>query len=78
MHRGDLWGHGLTQYDVVYAYLSPAVMGRFWEKCKREMRPGSLLVSAFQVPGAHAVRSIDMEDRMGTFLHVHRIGPEAP
>lgn len=74
---GDLWGHGLTQYDVVYAYLSPAVMPRFWEKAKREMRPGSLLVSAFPVPGLRGGRYVDVGDALGTRLHVLRIGGAA-
>jgi len=74
VRRGDLWGHGLTQYDVVYAYLSPAVMPRFWEKAQREMRPGSLLVSAFHVPGMAGGRHIDVGDAMKTRLHVCRIG----
>ena len=74
VHRGDLWAHGLTQYDVVYAYLSPAVMPRFWEKAKREMRPGSLLVSAFEVPGMTGGRYVETGDSMDTRLHVCRIG----
>ena len=73
VHRGDLWAHGLTQYDVVYAYLSPAVMPRFWEKAKREMRPGSLLVSAFEVPGMTGGRYVETGDCMDTRLHVCRI-----
>jgi hypothetical protein len=76
VRRGDLWAHGLTQYDVVYAYLSPAVMPRFWEKAKREMRPGALLVSAFEVPGMREGRYIEVDDAMRTRLHVCRIGAE--
>lgn len=76
VRRGNLWGHGLTQYDVVYAYLSPAVMPRFWEKAQREMRPGALLVSAFHVPGMRGGRYVDTGDAMGTRLHVCRIGLE--
>jgi len=77
VRRGDLWGHGLTQYDVVFAYLSPAVMPRFWEKARREMRPGSLLVTAFGIPGVRAGRCIDIGDRMNTRLHVCRIDGES-
>ncbi len=77
VHHGDLWGHGLTPYDVVYAYLSPAVMPRFWEKARREMRPGTLLISAFEVPGITGARQVETGDRMGTRLHVCRIGGSA-
>jgi SAM-dependent methyltransferase len=76
VRRGDLWGHGLTQYDMVFAYLSPAVMPRFWDKVRREMRPGSILVSAFAVPGAGGGEFIDIGDSMNTRLHVCRIGAE--
>ena len=77
VRRGDLWSHGLTQYDVVFAYLSPAVMPRFWEKATREMRPGSLLVTAFGIPGVRAGSCVDIGDRMNTRLHVCRIGGES-
>jgi methylase of polypeptide subunit release factors len=51
---GNLWDNDLSGYDVVYTYLSPAAMPRLWEKARREMRPGSLLVSfRFVIPGAN-------------------------
>lgn len=34
-----------ANYDVIFAYLSPAVMGAVWIKAKTEMRPGSMLIS---------------------------------
>lgn len=76
VRRGDLWSHGLAQYDVVYAYLSPAVMARFWEKARREMRPGSILISAFAVPGMAHGRRVEVGDRMGTCLHVIDMHPQ--
>lgn len=49
---GDLWTQDLSEYDVVYAYLSPAPMADLWRKARREMRPGSMLVSfRFAIPG---------------------------
>lgn len=49
---GNLWSTDLSGHDVVYAYLSPAPMSSLWEKARREMRPGSLLVSfRFIIPG---------------------------
>lgn len=35
----------LSQFDVVFAYLSPAAMPALWCKAQAEMRPGSLLLS---------------------------------
>jgi len=34
-----------SDYDVVFAYLSPAVMQALWQKAHLEMRPKSLLIS---------------------------------
>jgi hypothetical protein len=73
--RADLWGRSLAAYDVVYAFLSPAVMERLWTKACREMRAGTLLVSAFPIPGALPDESFETGDLMGTELHVWRMGP---
>lgn len=49
--RRDLMEVDLSRYDLVYAFLSPAPMEALWQKARREMRPGSRLVSlAFPVP----------------------------
>ncbi|MDB5909148.1 MAG: SAM-dependent methyltransferase [Massilia sp.] len=43
--RGDYELLDLGDYDLVFAYLSPAAMGALWRKASAEMRPGSLLLS---------------------------------
>ncbi|WP_156328262.1 trans-aconitate 2-methyltransferase [Massilia sp. WF1] len=43
--RGDYESLNFGNYDVVFAYLSPAAMGGLWRKAEAEMRPGSVLVS---------------------------------
>lgn len=49
---GDYRELDFAQYDVVFAYLSPAAMPALWEKAHREMSSGSLLISyEFEVPG---------------------------
>lgn len=49
---GSLWRVDLGEYDLVYAFLSPAAMPRLWDKATREMREGSWLISyRFAVPG---------------------------
>ncbi len=48
----DFWSVDLSQYDVVYAFLSPVPMSELWEKVQREMRPGTLFISnSFPVVG---------------------------
>ncbi len=50
--RGDYDALDFEQFDVVFAYLSPAAMPALWQKVQREMRPGSLLLSyEFPVEG---------------------------
>lgn len=50
--RGDYLRLDFAQYDVVFAYLSPAAMLALWQKASAEMRPGSLLLSyEFHIPG---------------------------
>jgi SAM-dependent methyltransferase len=49
---GDYRKLDFSQLDVVFAYLSPAVMMDVWLKVEQEMLPGSLFVSSeFAVPG---------------------------
>jgi hypothetical protein len=76
IRRGNLWKLDLGEYDIVYAYLSPAVMPEFWAKARQEMRPGALLVSAFAIPGLEPTRSVEIDDTMRTRLHVWRVSPE--
>jgi SAM-dependent methyltransferase len=49
--RGDYQALDFADYDVVFAYLSPAAMPQLWSKARAEMRPGALLLShEFAVP----------------------------
>ena len=58
----DLWQAHLGDYDVVYAFLSPAPMPQLWEKVQAEMKPGSLFVSnSLPVPGATPDRIIEVD-----------------
>ena len=58
----DLWQADLGNYDVVYAFLSPAPMPRLWEKVQAEMKPGSLFISnSFPVPGATPDQVIEVD-----------------
>jgi hypothetical protein len=73
--RRDFWAVDLGGYDVVFVFLSPAVMERLTKKVRAEMRPGTLFVSAaFECPGWAADEEHVLDDRRGTHLYVHRIG----
>lgn len=60
---GDLWQADLSDYDAVYAFLSPEPMARLWDKVRREMKPGSLFISnSFAVPGIPPDAEIELDD----------------
>ncbi|MHB1676868.1 MAG: class I SAM-dependent methyltransferase [Sulfuriferula sp.] len=43
--RADYMDFNFFGFDVVYAYLSPAAMPALWQKARREMRSGAVLLS---------------------------------
>ncbi|MDR2015360.1 MAG: class I SAM-dependent methyltransferase [Azoarcus sp.] len=72
--RGDFFAHSWAGYDLVYAFLSPVPMPDVWKKARREMKPGSLLVSnSFNIPGTKPYRIIEVADRRRTRLLVFKI-----
>ena len=49
---GDYEKLDFSQYELVFAYLSPAPMPALWRKAKAELKPGAVLVSLeFDIPG---------------------------
>ena len=72
--RGDLFSLPWSDYDVVYAFLSPVPMRAVWAKAKAEMKPGSVLVSnSFVVPEREPEQIVEVQDRRATRLHAYRI-----
>lgn len=72
--RKNIWKTDLSEFDLVYAFLSPAVMENLWEKVQKEMRPGTLLVSnSFVVPGIKASQILTLLDGRKTKLYLYRI-----
>lgn len=74
VHWGSLWESDLSQYDVVFAYLSPVPMDALWNKVKQEMRPGSLFVSnTFAVPGHPPQETLTVDDLHQSTLYLWRM-----
>ncbi|MCM2475645.1 hypothetical protein HGO38_19405 [Rhizobium sp. CG5] len=72
--RQDIWSTDISKQDVVYTFLSPEPMARVYQKAKREMKPGSILVSnSFAVPGLAADEVWDLSDRRKTQLFIYRM-----
>ncbi|MBV8635615.1 MAG: class I SAM-dependent methyltransferase [Burkholderiaceae bacterium] len=62
--HGDYQALDFAEYDVIFAYLSPAAMPDLWAKARAEMRPGSLLLSyEFAIPGVESqITNISIDD----------------
>lgn len=59
---GDYCKLDFSQYDVVFAYLSPAAMPALWQKASQEMRRGTLLLSyEFCIPGVKPQLALSTE-----------------
>jgi hypothetical protein len=60
---GSLWNSDLSQFDIVFAYLSPVPMDALWQKAKREMRPGCVFISnTFAVHDQPPQETISVKD----------------
>nr|WP_307727928.1 class I SAM-dependent methyltransferase [Massilia terrae] len=70
--RGDYEDLDFGNYDLVFAYLSPAAMGSLWRKARAEMRPGSALASyEFDIPG-HPPDEVLAPEGSGRNLYIWR------
>ena len=70
----NFWQLSLADYDVVYAFLSPAPMSDLWKKIQSEMHPESLFISnSFPVPGQEASFIIEVDDARKTQLFCYDI-----
>ena len=59
----SIWNVNLSQYDVVYCFLSPVPMAALWEKAKLEMKKGTLFISnTFDIPGVTPTKTIELKD----------------
>ena len=71
---GDFRKIDLAPYDVVYCFLSPVPMPALYDKAKRQMRPGTLLISnTFAVPDHPADETREVPDLRRTTLRVWRM-----
>jgi len=77
--RGDFWQISWSDYDLVYAFLSPVPMPEVWRKACAELQPGALLVSnSFPVEGIEPYKVVDVDDRRRTRLYCYLPGGPKP
>lgn len=79
VYWGSIWDEALpachlAQYDVVFAYLSPVPMERLWHKARKEMRPGTLLISStFTIPEQAPALTLQVDDLHHSTLLIWRM-----
>lgn len=74
LRRDSFWNASLADYDIVFAFLSPAVMPEVGDKVRREMRPGTLFISSsFPVPEWRPEMKVEIGDARDTVLYGYRI-----
>jgi predicted O-methyltransferase YrrM len=72
--RENLWDTALTDYDIVFLFLSPLAMPRMQDKCLQEMRTKSLVVSSsFEMPLWPAESILQIKDAKRTRLYCYRL-----
>lgn len=60
----NLLNADLTDADIVFCYLLPGLIKKILPKLKKELRPGSILISPlFQVPGLTPVKIINTKTK---------------
>jgi SAM-dependent methyltransferase len=76
IRRGDLWAADWSACDLVYLFQRPESLPRALDKARREMRPGSWLVSLEFWPPEHpATARLKTPD--GRPLWLWRVAPDA-
>ena len=69
----DLNRLDLSEFDYIYAFLSPAAMTSLWSKARQEMRPGcTFITNSFEAP-ADANYTISIKDQRRGSLFVHKM-----
>jgi len=70
----NLWNGDFSQYDVIFAFLSPTIMPELGAKLQTAMRPGSLLISSsFAIPDWQPETIKQVDDLAKTQLYCYRI-----
>lgn len=74
--HGDFFATSWSEFDVVYAFLSPVPMMAVWTKAARDLAPGAILISnSFPVPGRKPDQVVEVGDVRATQLFLYRLTP---
>ncbi|MEW6445342.1 MAG: hypothetical protein ACOZAQ_08455 [Pseudomonadota bacterium] len=79
IRRTSIWSGRLSDFDVVYTFLSPEPMPRLWVKLVKEARKPMLLISnSFPVPDVEPAEIIELDDARHTELFLYRLPLKKP
>lgn len=71
--RQNIWETDLSDYDVVYAFLSPAIMEKLYLKIHTEMKSGGVFISnSFAVVGVEPYEIWQLDDQRETILYLYK------
>jgi methylase of polypeptide subunit release factors len=69
----DYWNKNFSDYDFIYAFLSPTPMEDVEHKSKAEMKKEStLLVNSFSLPNLKATKEIQIDHKNQSLLYVYK------
>lgn len=69
IYRRNFWQADLRKADVVFCYLLPEVMQKLSPKFKKELKPGSRIISAaFHLPGFQLAKKYPKEKGLSTIF----------
>jgi len=72
--RENFFNANFGDYEVIFAFLSPAAMPQVSEKIKHEMKAGTLFISSsFPAPNWKPTRVLQLNDFRKTVLYCYRI-----
>ena len=68
-----MWAIKLSEYDVIYAYLSPEPMAKLLGKLRSEMRQDAIFISnSFALPNIQPARKFELTDFSHSRLYIYR------
>jgi len=73
VRRSNFWHFDISDYAIIFAFLSPVVMSKLKKKCALEMRhDGVLISSSFEVPDWQPVDVLQLADRAKTKIFLYK------
>ena len=67
---GDMWTFNWNDFDIIYVFQRPEIMGKILEKAKQDLKPGSYLISLeFEIPDIKPFKKISTNNNNNVFIY---------